>query len=470
VNKPILSNCSNSQSLIPEPSTKPAWITILIFIVIIAGGVFAHLSIIRLVYIGGCFTVAAFLYTRYPAMYLGFAWWTYFLSPFLTRLADQSGYDPLRTMLVAPELVWGLTSITFFRYFPEFFNKGGSYFGLPVIAIVYAFLIGLVNGFPLFPLVKVFLTWVNGPLIGFHLLVNWRYYPEYRKVIQRVFVWGTIVMAIYGFYQYIVLPEWDRVWLIESKMYTSAGNPFPQEVRVWSTLQSPGAFATMMTGILLILLSCQSPLTLPASISGYLIFLLTMVRSSWGGWFIGLLAFFPTLKPRAQIRIVSAMAAIMSCLIPLAIMTGFSQKISSRLSTLSDLQNDGSFQDRQGAFFLLVDDALSQWFGYGLGAQSQDNGLITMLFLFGWLGSIFYFSGVFQLLLKLFQIPELRSDLFINASRAVVISQLAQLPFGAPFGGLAGILIWGFGGMALAGQLYHQKELSNNEAAELSLQ
>jgi hypothetical protein len=463
----MLSNFSTRASSFIEPRSRPAWIAILMLVFVITVGILVHLdSITRILYICGCFSVGAFLYVKYPFMYISFAFWTYFLTPFVTRLVDlQSGYDPLRTMIIAPELVMLLTSITFFRYLPKFYYQGGSYFIAPVIAIVYATLIGLINGFAPFLVGKTFIGWINGILLGFHLLVNWQNYPKYRQTIQRTFLWSCLIMGIYGIYQYLVLPDWDKLWLIQSEMYTSAGNPEPQQIRVWSTLHSPGAFASAITGILLILLSCQGSLSLAANASGYLAFLLTLVRSSWGGWFVGLLTFIPSLKPRLQIRLFVAITLLCICILPFATMSVFSERIAERFSTLSDIESDGSFQGRKELFGTLLNKALAQVVGFGFGAQGQDNGLITMLFLFGWLGSIPYFIGVINLGKKLFQNFEHKSDLFLSATRSVVFSQLVQIVFGAPFAGLPGWYIWGFGGMFLAGQRYH-RNLQQRASAE----
>jgi hypothetical protein len=455
----MLSNPSSKKDFYLDSSTRFAWLAISILILVTIVGIVAHLSIIRIFYIGGCFGVGAFLYAKNQFMFIGFAFWIYFLTPFITRLVDyQCGYDSLRTMIIAPELVMLLTGITFIRYLPTFYLQGGSYFILPIIAIVYAILVGLINGFSPLLVVKTSIAWINGILLGFYFLANWQNYTQYRQTIQRTFLWGCLLMGIYGIYQYLALPDWDRLWLIQSEMYTSAGNPEPQQIRVWSTLHSPGTFASAITGILLILLSCQRSLSISiaANVSGYLAFLLTLVRSSWGGWLFGLLTFIPSLKPRLQMRLFGAIFFLCFCIIPFATMGVFSERIAERFGTLSNIENDGSFQGRQELVGLLLNEALAQIIGFGFGTGGQDNGLITMLFLFGWLGALPYAVGVIQLVKNLLESLESKSDLFLSASRSVAFSQLVQIIFGAPFAGLPGWYIWGFGGIFLAGQRYYR--------------
>ena len=59
----------------------------------------------------------------------------------------------------------------------------------------------------------------------------------------------------------------------------------------------------MMAGLLL-LFEGKGPLSFPAAAVGYLSFLLTMVRTMWGSWLVGLLALVTSLKLKLQMRLV----------------------------------------------------------------------------------------------------------------------------------------------------------------------
>ena len=61
-------------------------------------------------------------------------------------------------------------------------------------------------------------NWVYPLLIGFHIMVNARDYPEYRDVLLSTFMWGMLVMGLYGVVQYFVMPQWDVLWMIGSDM------------------------------------------------------------------------------------------------------------------------------------------------------------------------------------------------------------------------------------------------------------
>ena len=140
--------------------------------------------------------------------------------------------------------------------------------------------------------------------------MNWRDYPRYSQNIERAFVWGVLVTGVYGVYQYIVAPEWDRLWLVETKLYTSMGNPEPLGMRVWSIMNSPLHFATVSIAGLMLLFTNQGFLRLSASVFGYLAFMLTTVCTAWGGGFVAFITFTTSLKPRLQMRLIPHSADI----------------------------------------------------------------------------------------------------------------------------------------------------------------
>jgi hypothetical protein len=210
-------------------------------------------SFLNIAFPVGALVVGAFLYFRYPILYIGFTWWIWFLTAFVRRLVDyRSSYTEPSPLLLAPYLVTALTLVTVFQYLPKARREGGLVFILPLVGISYGFLIGLIY-YPPFVATRGFLDWLTPLTFGFHLLVNWQNFPSYYQNIQRTFLWGTLVMGVYGIYQYIVAPEWDRLWLINSGMISSQGLPEPFGMRVWSTMNSVEPFAAVMTAGLLML-------------------------------------------------------------------------------------------------------------------------------------------------------------------------------------------------------------------------
>ena len=222
---------------------------------------------LRLIYPVTALVVAVFLYLRHPILYISFTWWIWFLTPLATRLVDyRVGWDSTRQMLIAPYLVVFVTIATFFRHFPRASGQGGLPFVLAFIGVFYGFLVGLIYNPPI-PVARGLMDWLSPIIFAFHLFINWRDYPSYRQNIQRTFLWCVLILGTYGVYQFVVAPEWDRYWLIQSKLFMSAGNPVPFGMRVWSTLHSVGPFGSVMQAGLLLLFTSSGNLILEA---GYL--------------------------------------------------------------------------------------------------------------------------------------------------------------------------------------------------------
>jgi hypothetical protein len=417
-------------------------------------------KILNLAFPVGSLAVGTFLYFRYPILYNGFTWWIWFLVALVRRLADyRSSYTEPSPLLLAPYLVTAVTLITVFQHLPKAHRQGGLPFILPLVGVFYGFLIGLIN-MPPFTVTRSFLDWLTPLTYGFHLLVNWRNFPSYYQNIQRVFVWGILVMGLYGILQYLALPEWDRLWLDNSGMFVAAGGADDSGgMRVWSTMHSGEPFAALMAGGLLLLFNKPGVLNLWASGAGYLAFLLSTVRSAWIGWFAGLLTLASSLKAKYQMRLMITVLVMAVLVVPLATMEQFSGKLGDRFTSLSNLEGDASATARQETFKNLIGPALTNFVGDGIGTPSTDSALLSTLISLGWLGTICYVAGMLLLVFKLFQGGENSSNLFLGTARAIVMTCLVRIPVnGSAIAGVGGMLLWGFLGLAIASQKYYQHQ------------
>ncbi|MTJ48145.1 O-antigen ligase family protein [Dolichospermum sp. UHCC 0259] len=470
ISKPILFNTVLKEQFSPQDRSAQSWIIILGFILITTACYFTTTGSLRLVYPASSFLVAVFLYLRHPIHYIGFTWWIWFLTPLITRLVDYKiGWDPTRQMLIAPYLVVFLTIFTFLKHLPSTFRQGGLPFLLAAIGVSYGCLVGLIYNQPL-PVVRSFLDWLSPIIFAFHLFSNWRDYPSYRQHLQRVFIWCVLILGAYGVYQFVVAPEWDRYWLIQSEMFTSAGHPIPFGMRVWSTLHSPGPFGTVMQAGLLLLFTSTGPLIFPASAVGYLSFLLSQVRTSWGGWLLGIIMIFGSVKPKIQMRLITVILVMSICVIPLVTIEPLSKVITTRFESFSNLEKDGSFRDRSATYDRNLNLALSNIVGNGFGniwkvnektGQIEviviDSGILDMFFTLGWIGAIPYISGLVLLLITVSNYTEGRFDSFLSAARAIGISSCAQLIIYSGMLSIAGMIMWGFLAMAMAGHKYYSR-------------
>ena len=442
---------------------KPAWMAISglslsigLFLLVGAGPILVPIFPL------GSLAVGWFLYRRYPLLYHGFVWWLWFLGPLIRRMIDyKSGHLTYGPWTLTPLLVTSISSLTLFKYLPRTYKSGGLPFLLSIGSLLYSFMIGLIQN-PKNAAFNQFLAWLSPVLFAFHLFANWRDYPSYRRNLQRIFVWGTVVMGLYGICQYLIAPEWDRFWLRSIDNLTF-GRPEPLGIRVCSSMDSPQSFANMMmAGLLLIFTNKGSQRFLGAG-PGYLSFLLSRARSAWLGWFTGLISFLLSLKSSLQMRLIITIMIGSFFVVPLTVMEPFSSVISSRIETLSSSpEDDFSYQQRAQGYSELLNVALSQFVGKGLGYHiesdsigSRDSSILSILFSLGWVGGIPYLGGLFMLLLRLVQGPERSFDPFASCAFAIVLGIFIQLGLNMIFDSSMGMVLWGFLGIGMAANKYY---------------
>jgi hypothetical protein len=453
-------NSSPQQEIKVSRQSKLAWMAILGLLLFTILCLLAGLGkILNILFPAGSLAVGVFLYLRYPILYVGFTWWVFFLTPFVRRVADyRSGFTDPSPILLAPLLVAMVTLVTFYRNLPKAHYQGSLPFVLSSIGVFYGFLVGLIKGSPA-PAIISLMVWVSPILFGFHLFVQWRDYHSYRQCMQQTFLWGVLVTAPYGIYQYIVAPEWDRFWLTETGLYTSMGNPEPLGLRVWSTMNSPLHFATVMIPGTILLLIGKGTLRVPGLVIGLLSLLLTSVRTAWGGWIVAVISITISMKGFLQIRLIAFLVAIVICIVPLSTIEPFSKVIQSRVASFSNVEDDNSARDRTQLYNTTLGPALSEFIGKGNGnLQPIDSGIIEMLLTLGWMGTVPYLGGICMLLYKLCQGFKCPSDPFASAARAIILGFLPMLAGSNVIVGISGMVFWGFMGLGMAANKYHQHQ------------
>jgi len=443
-----------------------AWAAIIGLTLITAGAILGGVgSLLRYAFPAGALAVGLLLYIRYPLMYVSYTWWIWFLTPFVRRLADwKSSYQEPSTILLAPYLVTLVAFMTLLQEVPRAPRQGSLPFVLSACGILYALMIGYVHLSPT-ELVAPFLNWFTPILFGLFLFTHWRDYPAYSQTIRRSFLWMVLLAGAYGIYQYMVLPEWDALWLTQSGLMSSHGDAEPQGFRVFSTMNSTGPFSVTMLAGLMLLFSDTSQLKLPASGIGYLAFLLTQVRSSWLGWIVGILVLGTSLKPKLQMRLFITILLMALCVVPLATIEPFGSVIQDRIDSFSNLDDDTSANGRFGIYETHLGPAASNVLGLGLGGlqgmgETLDSAVLDTLYTLGWIGTLSYVGGLILVTFSLFQTPAARSDPFASATRSIVTAVVFMLLFGNLFLDLSGMVLWGFLGIGMAANKYYAGQAS----------
>lgn len=400
-------------------------------------------------------TGVALYFTR-PIVYIQYTLWIWFLSPLARRIVDwHFGYADPNLVLVAPLVVSAVAGLTLL--IPD--RRANTRVPVPFVlcgtAVFYGFIVGMLLH-PSSETVYGLCNWLCPMLFGLHLFINWRRYDEHCAAISKAFLWGVLVLGLYGLYQYISPPSWDRYWF-DGVNATAFGRPEPFEVRVWSTLNSPGPFANVMLAGLFILFEVRSPLKLPALVAGYLSLLLSLVRTTWLSWFVGLCVLLRKSQSRVIARMLALIILVIVCLLPFVDDPRIANVVGDRVQTLSDVSHDESFGDRLDMYRILIINVIDHPFGYGVSNQNVmddfalDSGILRMFFALGWLGTILFAAGVISLLVT--GEGTLGKNVHSMAVyRSVMIALTAQVIGGNVFTGSNGLLFWSFAGAYLAGR------------------
>jgi hypothetical protein len=438
---------------------------------LVAGLLFSpQAELTKLAYPGVALAIGLWFYATQPALYVGFTFWIWMITPFVRRVVDYNtgGFDPINPVMLAPLVVTALTGFTLFRFIGSLRQRRYFPYLLCLSGILYGYLIGIAKA-GLMPATFSLLSWILPPLFGFHLFLFWKLYPRFRSVVRSAFTWGVLVLGTYGVCQYLLAPPWDMAWLEQSGMTSSMGKPEATEFRVFSTLNSVGPFAAFMMVGLLILFDGRGLAPRLAAIPGYGSFLLALVRSAWGGWVVGVALMFTRLGDYSRSRTIAILVVSVALSVPLLILAPNTEKVTSRMDTITELDEDNSMRARmqlyQGAGLNAILSPLGQGIG-SLGTATKlseagvttsfDSGVLAIPLVLGWLGSLLYLGGLIWMLLQTLKITTSNADTFAVIGVSIVMAFMAMMVFGNQLKGLNGMMAWSFLGLALASRHYHQ--------------
>jgi hypothetical protein len=333
-------------------------------------------------------------------------------------------FNDKSSVLLAPMLAVALTGFSLLRNLPALGQRRCAPLVLIVVALFYAFIVGVAQvgmAAALYTLVN----WLFPALIGFHLIATWEHYPDYHRVLLKTCVYGGLVMGLYGVIQFVQPPAWEVFWLIHSKMLAAVGQPVPYGMRIWSTMNSTGPFATTMMYLLVMSFAARGRLRILMAMFAVPALMFTSVRSCWAGVFIGLLYPLAMLDGRSRVRLICGVLGVAVLCAPVMLVDEISSKLTKRFDSLGNISNDNSFQSRAGFYDSFLPIALSEIAGQGLGTTGNgtklaadqatqtsgvvfDSGLMEVPLVLGWPGTLLYTSGIFMLIWRAFLASRLR--------------------------------------------------------------
>jgi hypothetical protein len=411
----------------------------------------------RPIFIAGCIGLGYLGWRAGPGRHVQMATWLFAFSPLLRRVVDQGcGYDPSGIMLAGPLLALMVPCVDLRRL-----RQGATTYYSPHIlfagCIGYAVLISAFGGAfaalpgPLLKTVAPLLygVWVQERVAQGH---------DVMQPLARAFAWVTPIMGLYAMWQYSNPPEWDRLWMILSGM-DSIGMPSPYQVRAFSTMNSPGSYATFAACGLMLFGFCSrrwwaALLALPVGIG----LCLSLYRTSWLALLFGVL--FCVIYPATRRRSVLVGLTLFGAAVLALGSTEFGDVLSQRFDSLGALSNDGSLAARIAEFATFYARAGDFAFGDGLAAINQPDNPIgpldgTMMQVFVgmglFVGSICISALLWALRRALVHISLLSGAEMVVAA-AVVLGEIVQLPFASITDGELGFLFWTMVGIASAQQ------------------
>lgn len=351
-----------------EPKTAtvyPGWlVAILLLAAMIPFGVVSG-ALARVAFIGGCAVLGWYAWRQSAAIHLQTALTLFCFAPFVRRIVDLfAGYDTTGIMLVGPLMVLLAPALDLWKAFISgrpFANKQIVPITIVGACTLYAGMLSLFQW--------DLLNTASGLLKGFApliyagaLLLKKEPMESLLEAAASAFLVILPVMGIYGIYQYVDPPEWDRFWM-QSATILSAGQPVPYGVRTFSVMNSPGAFATYAeVGLMLVLFLRTGPTALVLTAPAAIAFMLSMYRTAWlsSAAVIGFCLLFSLTRFRA----VSAIGASIGMIL-LALLTPFSDVITDRFASLTEGSNDGSARERLEEFVTLWNMPTSNLIGTG---------------------------------------------------------------------------------------------------------
>lgn len=382
-------------------------------------------------------------------------------APFIRRVVDwkSGGFVPVTAISLLPILATVCLVIPIWPRLKRLPIALRQPLGLLVVPTILAGLIGFARYGPSAGLET--LSWLSPTLFIPYFATRLMSNADRKKLLQAS-VFLAALTAAYGVYQFLVLPPWDRQWLVQSGMTSSMGQPSPMKMRTWGTLNSTGPAGAVWALSLIMLTANRSAsmqskillgLALVASVAT------SLVRTSWIMFAVGIitLAAFSRGPERARVIGLLAFAGCVTIL-ALPFLPG-SQRVTDRFGTFGKLEEDRSLQVRISTGNEMISTLLDNPLGAGIGYKTAgkisgsskkimavDNGIGDLALTLSVPGAVAWLSGLaglFNLLRRRIANRMSESDEYIcRVALALTAASSIALGSAFSFAGVTGILTW----------------------------
>jgi O-Antigen ligase len=406
----------------------------------------------KLLYVVGCLAVSIWARNRNSWDYLLLTFWVAVFTPFFGRLVDmKAGWDASNLMLAASYVVALPMLPTVLRCLRSLEPHNVLFPALAGLCMIYGFVVSLLRG-EFAPGLIGLSDWSVPLLYYFFIVSNGGQIESLVERLPRFVAANLLLLSMYGIWQFVAPPAWDRLWLA-SVDATSFGSPEPFMVRVFSTLNAPGIFATWIMALLVLSLGFRYRLTPLAQLAGTIALALTVVRTAWAALAIAII-FIILSGGRRGLRYACYVGiAALAAVVAISAFPELSDVVSARFDTFGNLQNDGSALERldtaRKVLVLIDENPLGLGVGaFGRGAIAAksvafegavDNGILEIFASLGWLVGAIYCAALIGTSATLI----LRRSLMAPArvTLAAGIACLCELPI-ANVVSFPGVVMW----------------------------
>ncbi|MFT7553451.1 MAG: hypothetical protein ACI9BV_003786 [Rhodothermales bacterium] len=439
--------------------TQPFWVEL----GCVAGLVFLTLTFgwaaLRLAFPATSLALA--LYTRWQSTerFIRVLLWIWFLTPFIRRLVDfgLGEFDPLSPVMLAPfiaSLVAGLDLIAFGRTLA---TRRYVPFLLIFLGIAWGYGVGLLRlGFA--SSTFKMLEWLIPPLLAFSIALREPAADRVWETVRSTLLWAGSLLGLYGVVQFFFLPPWDAFWMVSAETY-DLQDVRPMGFRVFSTINSTHPFGSVMMASALLAMSARKSRVVLSGVPAIAGLMLSWTRAAWGGLVVSAVVYWFHSDHATRRQVTRTAALSFAVLLLVFSQTALGPRVAERFSTLSSVSEDYSFQARVRLYIVQGADAMIQPVGRGIGAVGKaaklsgeavhlDSTWLSMLFEFGWPGTVLYLTGLGMLLARTVRRLPFREGRD-SAAFGLVVGFLAMTAFSNMFVAIKGMLIWIFLGTLL---------------------
>jgi putative inorganic carbon (hco3(-)) transporter len=307
-----------------------------------------------------------------------------------------------------------------------------------------------------------YLAGVSGAVLGFGERGSLQ-----DSTLRKVLLFGMPPVAAYAIAQHFLpFPVWDQAWL-DATEFTSIGDVTREEdIRAFSSLNSPGALAPLLGLSLLCYLTIDRHRLLSVLGAALIVVALsvTFVRSAWVSLIVAGLAHVIASRGRSARLVLGAGVVVVIATFALAPVSNTANNVLNRFNTIGNFRADTSATERATSFSQLLPTALEAPLGHGLGTAGEptklsgesdlrapDNGYLSLMYQVGPVGFIFVMAALAFALRAAWNGARARApgqDLRLLLF-ATLVYMLVQLSSGDSFYGSHGVIIWFISGQVL---------------------